>query len=165
MLSNHFLSWTIVVGLAAALSGCGAGSSYEKQSSAEPAENAAQQGPAGQGEAPGKAGHQPNEHRAGQNTSAENSDQGKTPSLEAVNGLAELSDADAALAAKQRTCPVSGDVLGAMGKPYKVTVQGKTIFLCCPGCEREIRKNPDKYLAAMEKGMVDGRKSLPVQGE
>jgi hypothetical protein len=46
--------------------------------------------------------------------------------------LAELSASDRAAAEKQRVCPVSGDVLGATGKPYKVTVKGQTVFLCCP---------------------------------
>ncbi|HLA85293.1 MAG TPA: TRASH domain-containing protein [Thermoguttaceae bacterium] len=72
------------------------------------------------------------------------------PSSETAEGLAELSDADAAAAKKQGTCPVSGEVLGAMGKPYKVTIQDRTIFLCCPGCEEELRKNPEKYLLKIE---------------
>ncbi len=58
----------------------------------------------------------------------------------------KLSEADAALAKEQGTCPVSGDVLGEMGTPYKVTVEGKTVFLCCSGCEEELRKHPEKYL-------------------
>jgi YHS domain-containing protein len=73
-----------------------------------------------------------------------------TPSPETSASVAELSEADAALAKQQRVCPVSGDVLGAMGKPYKVTVQGKTVFLCCSGCEEELRKNPEKYLSKLE---------------
>jgi YHS domain-containing protein len=77
---------------------------------------------------------------------AENAASGVS-SPEVPKGLAELSDADAAVAKKQRVCPVSGEVLGAMGKPYKVTVQGKTVFLCCPGCEDELRKDPEKYLS------------------
>jgi YHS domain-containing protein len=67
-------------------------------------------------------------------------------------GLAELSADDRAAAEKQRVCPVSGDVLGAMDKPYKVSVKGQTVFLCCPACEKELVKNPDKYLAKMKAG-------------
>ena len=67
-------------------------------------------------------------------------------------GLAELSAADRAAAEKQRVCPVSGDVLGAMDTPYKVTVKGQIVFLCCPACEKELLKNPDKYLAKMKTG-------------
>ena len=65
-------------------------------------------------------------------------------------GLAELSAEDRALAEKQRICPVSGEPLGSMGKPVKVTVKGRTVFLCCDGCEAEIKKDPDKYLAKLE---------------
>ena len=65
--------------------------------------------------------------------------------------LAELSAADRVLAQKQKTCPVSGGPLGAMGKPYKVTVKGREVFLCCRGCEAEIKKNPEKYLAKLPK--------------
>ena len=61
-------------------------------------------------------------------------------------GLAGLSAEDRALAEKQRICPVSGEPLGSMGKPYKITVKGQTVFLCCDGCEAEIKKDPDKYL-------------------
>jgi YHS domain-containing protein len=64
--------------------------------------------------------------------------------------LAELSVEDRELAKKQRTCPVSGEVLGAMGKPYKTSVKGKTVFLCCEGCEKELKDNPDKYLEKLK---------------
>ena len=33
------------------------------------------------------------------------------------------------------------------GDPYKTTVKGQTIFLCCEGCEEKLKKDPDKYLA------------------
>jgi YHS domain-containing protein len=65
-------------------------------------------------------------------------------------GLAELSPADRALAEKQKICPVSGERLGAMGKPVKITVKGQTVFLCCAGCEEAVRKDPDKYLAKLK---------------
>lgn len=61
--------------------------------------------------------------------------------------LSQLSADDRALAEKQKVCPVSGEPLGAMGKPYKVTVQGKEVFLCCQGCEAAIKESPEKYLA------------------
>lgn len=65
--------------------------------------------------------------------------------------LAQLSEADRAMAEKQKVCPVSGEPLGSMGKPYKVTVKGQDVFLCCPGCESEIKAEPDKYLAKLNK--------------
>lgn len=63
--------------------------------------------------------------------------------------LAQLSPEDRALAEKQKTCPVSGQPLGAMGKPYKVTVEGRDVLLCCPGCEAKIKANPQEYLAKL----------------
>jgi hypothetical protein len=68
----------------------------------------------------------------------------------AAKGLAELSDEDRALAEKQHICPVSDEMLGAMGKPVKVTVQGRTVFLCCSDCEDDLKKDPDKYLAKLK---------------
>jgi YHS domain-containing protein len=67
-----------------------------------------------------------------------------------AKGLAELSPEDRALAAKQKVCPVSGEMLGAMDKPVKVTIKGQTVFLCCPACESAIKKDPDKYLAKLK---------------
>jgi YHS domain-containing protein len=67
-------------------------------------------------------------------------------------GLAELAPADRAAALKQRVCPVTGEALGSMGKPFKVTVKGQTFFLCCEGCRDDLNKNPDKYLAKLKGG-------------
>jgi Barrel-sandwich domain of CusB or HlyD membrane-fusion/Heavy metal binding domain len=60
--------------------------------------------------------------------------------------LAKLSPADRALAERQKVCPVTGEPLGSMGTPPAVVVEGKTVFLCCKGCEGALRKNPEKYL-------------------
>jgi Cu(I)/Ag(I) efflux system membrane fusion protein len=66
-------------------------------------------------------------------------------------GLKDLSPEDLAAAKKQEVCPVTGEKLGSMGKPYKVTVKGQTVFLCCDGCEEAIKADPDKYLAKLKK--------------
>ena len=55
-----------------------------------------------------------------------------------------------ALAKKQKTCPVSDELLGEHGKPVKISVKGQTVFLCCSGCEPAIKKDPDKYLAKLK---------------
>ena len=47
----------------------------------------------------------------------------------------------------QKTCPVSGQPLGAMGKPVAVTVGGETVYVCCAGCIDEVKSNPAKYFA------------------
>jgi YHS domain-containing protein len=74
----------------------------------------------------------------------------KETTQEVPAGLAELSAEDRELAIKQRICPVSGELLGEMGKPIKTTVKGQTVFLCCEGCEKELNDNPDKFLAKLK---------------
>jgi YHS domain-containing protein len=64
---------------------------------------------------------------------------------------APLTDEDRKLIEKQKVCPVSGEKLGSMGTPYKVTIKGRVVFLCCQGCEEELRKDPDKYLSKLPK--------------
>jgi YHS domain-containing protein len=44
------------------------------------------------------------------------------------------------------TCPVSGDKLGDMGKPYVFVYQGQEVKLCCPDCKEKFDKEPEKYL-------------------
>ena len=91
---------------------------------------------------PAAAGHKGHEHgESGHAEHAGHSDY--------EDALAKLSPEDRALAEKQKACPVTGQPLGAMGKPYKVTVQGRDVFLCCPGCEAKIKENPEKYLAKL----------------
>jgi hypothetical protein len=58
-----------------------------------------------------------------------------------------LSEEDQALAALQKLCPVSGEELGGMGTPVKLTVKGEPVFICCKGCEKKVNADPDKYLA------------------
>jgi YHS domain-containing protein len=55
--------------------------------------------------------------------------------------------ADAALIARQKVCPVMDERLGGMGNPIKVMVGDKPIFLCCRGCIKKLKADPDKYLA------------------
>lgn len=44
------------------------------------------------------------------------------------------------------TCPVTGKPLSSMGPPVRVTVAGRSVLLCCKGCEGELREAPEKYL-------------------
>jgi hypothetical protein len=67
-----------------------------------------------------------------------------------TTGPAKLSEEDRKLAEKQKVCPVTGERLGSMGEPIKVTVKGRAVFLCCKGCIDEIKTNPDKYLAKLD---------------
>jgi hypothetical protein len=65
--------------------------------------------------------------------------------MEIKEALAKLSPEDRALAEKQETCPVTGERLGSMGAPIKVTVKGREVFVCCEGCVNELRDNFAKY--------------------
>ncbi len=47
----------------------------------------------------------------------------------------------------QTVCPVMG---GKINKNVYVDVKGKRIYLCCPGCDKAIKKDPDKYIKKME---------------
>jgi YHS domain-containing protein len=49
-----------------------------------------------------------------------------------------------------KTCPVSGDKLGEMGKPYVFAYQGQEVKLCCPDCKEQFDKNPQKYLKKIQ---------------
>jgi hypothetical protein len=68
-----------------------------------------------------------------------------------MRALGRLAPADRALAERQKVCPVTGERLGSMGVPHAVTVEGRTVFLCCKGCEAEMRKDARKYLAKLER--------------
>jgi YHS domain-containing protein len=60
--------------------------------------------------------------------------------------LASFSEEDRASAMKQHICPVSGEMLGSMGAPEKVEVNGQTVWICCDGCKDKLLAEPEKYL-------------------
>jgi hypothetical protein len=57
-----------------------------------------------------------------------------------------LAPEDRALADRQKTCPVTGKALGAMGTPDRQVVGGRVVFLCCAGCRSKLLAEPAKYL-------------------
>ena len=59
--------------------------------------------------------------------------------------------ADQDLALGQATCLISGEHLGSMGVPIKVSSEGKTAFLCCKGCVKDFEKDPKAALAKLGK--------------
>jgi Cu(I)/Ag(I) efflux system membrane fusion protein len=44
---------------------------------------------------------------------------------------------------EQTKCPVMG---GAIDKRYFTMYNGKKVYFCCPGCDAEFKKEPEKYL-------------------
>lgn len=73
-----------------------------------------------------------------------------TGSDEITAAMAELSESDRAAALAQKTCPVSGEPLGSMGTPIKVTAAGRDVFLCCEGCKEKFEANPAEFLAKLD---------------
>jgi hypothetical protein len=68
--------------------------------------------------------------------------------------MAELSPEDRKLAEAQKLCPVGDSPLGSMGKPFKINVKGRDVFLCCAGCEHAVKEDPDAILAKLDAGMA-----------
>ena len=56
--------------------------------------------------------------------------------------LAKLSPEDRQLAEAQKTCPVSGEPLGSMGTPDKLTLNGEPVFICCKSCQKAAESDP-----------------------
>ena len=145
-----FASLSVFVAIGLMLTGCS-----NQQPSQQP--SASPETPQGQPANTGHEGHEAHEHQGsgqaghqqGEPGHAEHS--GHAGHSEYDEELSQLSADDRALAEKQKVCPVSGQSLGAMGKPYKVTVNGREVFLCCQGCEGEIKGDPQKYLAKLPK--------------
>jgi Cu(I)/Ag(I) efflux system membrane fusion protein len=73
------------------------------------------------------------------------------------------------------TCPVSGEKLGTMGKPFVLTYEGGDIQLCCKACKKDFEAEPAKYLAKLKKhepapappkeAAKPGASVCPVSGE
>jgi YHS domain-containing protein len=50
-----------------------------------------------------------------------------------------------------KTCIVSGDKIGEMGKPVTTNYMGQEIIFCCPDCVKDFNKNPKKYMKKLAK--------------
>jgi hypothetical protein len=72
---------------------------------------------------------------------------GNTPrAVPATLAITRATSADQPAINAQRACKISGESLGSMGTPIKVTRGDRTIFLCCQSCVRRVQANPDQYL-------------------
>ncbi len=78
-----------------------------------------------------------------------------TKQAEINAALSELSPEDQRLARTQRVCPVTKFPLGSMGKPERLVVEGRVVFLCCAGCEQALVKEPAKYLLEVGQAVPD----------
>jgi hypothetical protein len=57
-----------------------------------------------------------------------------------------LMKADAPAVARQRVCPVSGDVLGSRGRVVKVLIGEYPLYLCGEECLPAVQQEPQKFL-------------------
>jgi len=78
-------------------------------------------------------------------------------------GRADDAGSSAATEAKAKpdlltTCPVSGDKLGEMGKPYVFVYQGQEVKLCCSSCRKDFDKDPAKYLKKIQDAAAASQK-------
>lgn len=68
------------------------------------------------------------------------------------DAIAKLPEEDRAAATAQRFCVVEDKSrLGSMGMPYKITIEGQPVFLCCAGCEEDALRDSKATLAKVEK--------------
>ncbi len=56
----------------------------------------------------------------------------------------------------QTVCPVLG---GNIDQKVYVDYQGERIYFCCPGCDAEFRKNPEKYMKKIQEQGITLEKS------
>ena len=66
--------------------------------------------------------------------------------------LAELSEEDRTAAKLQKFCAAEPEnLLGSMGAPIKLMIEGQPVFLCCEGCKDAALKDPQATLATVAK--------------
>src|SRR5262249_46364311 len=58
---------------------------------------------------------------------------------------------------KLTTCPVSGDKLGEMDKPFVFEYKGHEVKLCCKDCKKDFDKDPAKYMKKIEAADKDSK--------
>jgi len=72
---------------------------------------------------------------------------------------------DAAIVAQQKplypldTCMVTGQKLGSMGDPVEYVYKNRLIRFCCAGCIDAFKKDPAKYVATLDKAVVEKQKA------
>lgn len=65
-------------------------------------------------------------------------------------GLISAADTGVPAAYPLKTCVVSNEDLGTMGKPVKVTHEGTDVYLCCKACTKDFNKEPAKFVAKVK---------------
>ncbi|UCD18729.1 MAG: efflux RND transporter periplasmic adaptor subunit [candidate division WOR-3 bacterium] len=66
-------------------------------------------------------------------------------------GRAEKAVVDTGMIGKQAICPVTGDTFTVHASTPVVVYKGEEYYMCCPGCDLEFMKDPEKYLDEMKR--------------
>lgn len=142
MTSKLLLSVALGLGLFLAVSGCNSNESETTETTSP----AASTGSSDTSEMEhDHSGHDHGDHDHGDGDHA-----GKTDMEKMTEALADFSEEDRKSAMKQHFCPVGGEMLGTMGEPEKVEVQGQAVWICCDGCKDKLLTEPEKYLAKLD---------------
>jgi YHS domain-containing protein len=56
-------------------------------------------------------------------------------------------------------CVVSGEELGEMGEAVDYVYNNRLVRFCCNGCVSDFKKDPDKYVAKLNKAVVEKQKA------
>ena len=62
-----------------------------------------------------------------------------------------------------KTCLVSDEKLGSMGKPYVFVHEGQEVKLCCKSCLKGFNKEPAKYLAKIKEAAPKAKEDSPAK--
>ena len=65
-----------------------------------------------------------------------------------ANGDAHVGD--------RTNCPVSGEEFVVTESSPSVVHEGKTYYMCCPGCAGRFRANPQQFITAMQQRAAGG---------
>ena len=78
-----------------------------------------------------------------------------------VAALAGLSPEDQRAAKAQKYCPILTDnLLGSMGIPMKVLIEGQPVFLCCDGCKKQALSKPQQTIAKVSEAKARASGSI-----
>ncbi len=137
MTSKLLLCVALGLGLFLAVSGCNSTESETTQTTTPAADT-------------DSSDHSEMEHDHSGHDHGDGDHAGKTDMEKMTEALASFSEEDRKSAMKQHFCPVSGEMLGTMGEPEKIEVQGVFVWICCDGCKDKLLAEPDKYLAKLK---------------
>lgn len=120
--------------------------------------------------ASGQAGSSDSSPTGTSTTSRSATTREKKPSQADLENIAKLPPEDRELAIRQAVCPVTGEPLGSMGVPLKFIVKGVPVFVCCKGCEAQVREHPDKVLEKINRSQPSAAPaasppSVPATGQ